>query len=376
MSKMDAADCQTAFALFIEAGVDVHQRTASGQTALHLAASSHVLTDLLLNAGLDANATDQSGCTPLHTPPSVRSLALLIERGHADINIAQAEGKPPLHLMLAKYGDRDQALKLLEYGPDCNKVDHEGNGPLHVEVGYGDPNLEVVATLLEAGADPNLKNGDGLTPLLRLVYSGNSAPEISKLLIEAGADIKAADRSGETLLFRTLAQPMYERQLFKAVTQLVDRGASLTARDHYGRTILHKAVRELETEITHQGSLVSFLVGLGSDANATDHDGNGLLHELAMCAYNHGYLVKEALRLWEYLISLGLKMDQRNHAGRTPLHILCETQDQPRRLGKGRPMPIDFVISRNHKLECRGSGWNHAATHSCDCWRNIYEETA
>ena len=352
MYNMDAADYQTALALFIEAGVDVHQRTASGQTALHLAASSHVLTELLLNAGLDANATDQSGGTPLHTPPSERSIALLVERGHADVNIARADGKTPLHLMLAGYYGRDHALKFLEYGPDCNKVDHKGNGPLHVEVGFEKPDLEVVAALLQAGADPNLKNGDGLTPLLCLAYSNNSAPEISKVLIEAGADINAADRGGETLLFRTLAGEMDTLQRCKGMTYLVDQGASLTARDHYGRTILHNAVRRLRIERTRKGPFVFFLVSLGSDVNATDHDGNGLLHELAMCAYNYDpFSFWEAISLWEYLLALGLKMDQRNHAGRTPLHILCETRDQPRRVDADEFMPIDFVISQTTNLD-------------------------
>lgn len=351
--RVDADGLREIFSLLVHAGVDVHQRTRSGGTALHSAVVSPILTRLLLDAGVDANATDQTGATALHKVENVDSMVLLIELGHADINIALEDGRTPLLCLLSTF-KKDAILKLLEYGPDCSVSDNKGNGALHISLNQWSSNPEIIKALLDGGADPNLRNRDGVPPLF-LLNRGDREPEIVDVLIKAGADINARDRKGKALLFRSLANTSYGsgEEACKDIRGLIDRGASPAVCDFAGRSILHEAVITHGLHMhTHATPKLDYLVSLGLDIHAVDYGGNGLLHEIALRIDNHeSYSGPKILLLWKQLVASGLNLEQKNHAGRTPLHILCATSTTSSRFEQGVIMPIDFVISQTTQID-------------------------
>ncbi|KAK1241191.1 hypothetical protein MKX08_001165 [Trichoderma sp. CBMAI-0020] len=357
------------FTLLRDAGVDINFRGRSGGTPLHFATGSPVLVRLLLEAGADANAVNQYGQTPLHIisssgNSSIDSMVLLIEEGHANINAVQTSGATPLHSMMGIY-IKDVGRKFLEYDPDCNIINDEGNSPLHVFMQTYMTDMDVLRMLLEKGANPNEKNHEGLTPLLCLHNINEVFTEVLDLFQNAGADIHEVDRDGNNLLFRLLAHPpdLYEEDSHKELISLLDRGLSLSQRNHQGQTALHKAVMLYSATESYGGpkelsiSRLDFLINLNLDVKAVDYKGNNLLHTLAMRHDNHGAYTGgyKLIPLWKKLLDLGLDLEQKNHAGRTPLHILC-TNTAPQNFfteipNQSEVMPLSFVMSRVKNLD-------------------------
>lgn len=354
------------FALLREAGADINFRTRSDGTCLHVAAGSPVFVRLLIEAGADANAVNQYGQTPLHIMSndrwsSIDSMVLLIEEGHANINAVTPHGETPLHSLLRIY-TKDIMKKFLEYGPDCNIVDKQGNNPLHIFMQQYMTDTDVLRILLERGVNPNAKNHEGLTPLLCLHNVNWTFTEVIELFQNAGADIHEVDRDGNNLLFRLLAHrsELFEGDSHKEFTILLDRGLSPSQRNYQGETALHTAIKLYTATEPYGGSKqlnmsrLDFLINLNLDINAVDYKGNNLLHTLASRYdihdfYRGGY---KLIPLWRKLVDLGLDLDQRNHAGRTPLHILCAA---PENVEPGVPveselMPLSFVMSRVKNL--------------------------
>uniref|UniRef100_A0A8H7NIH4 NACHT domain-containing protein n=1 Tax=Bionectria ochroleuca TaxID=29856 RepID=A0A8H7NIH4_BIOOC len=347
----NAEDLQTIFSLLINAGANINYRDPSGRTPLHDAVSSPVLTRLLLQAGADANAIDDSGVAPIHLVQSIDPMVVLIEEGHADINLAQKDGKTPLLNMLSTY-HVEATLKFLEYEPDCNAIDRDGNGVLHVALKQWNTGADLLRALLKAGADPNAKNKAGLTPLFSM--RRDFKPQLMDVLIEGGADINATDGQGRTVLFNILSDSSGSDGKYERITQVVERGFSINHRDWKGRTLLHEAVLRHDANRLRPSELsqFDFVHGLGLDVHAVDYDGNGLLHELAMRSSNHdSYSGLPLVSLWDRLLELGLDLEQTNHDGLTPLHILCSGNTSSSRFEQGVIMPIDFVISRTKDLD-------------------------
>ncbi|UKZ79396.1 hypothetical protein TrVFT333_007149 [Trichoderma virens FT-333] len=190
----------------------------------------------LYYACADANTTSNNGDTPLHgNPTSKDAIRLLIEEGGADINKRRSsDGKTPLLCLLASQSP-ETSLEFLSFGPDCNAVDNDGNGALHVAL----------------GADPNAKNHKGQTALhIEGVQENLIGP-----LVESGADLEARDSNGHTPLFQRNMNPVDGDGItplhFAAtiseyhVAALLRAGANAAAETPDGLTPLHLAARAL-----------------------------------------------------------------------------------------------------------------------------------
>ena len=194
------------YTLLVDAGLNIHRRTQSGQITLHGAAkgASEVLIRPLLAAGADINAVDNEGNTPIHLVATAKCLALLVEDGHANIDLANKQGKTPLMTILRSYAESDRAWKLLEYGPDCNLLDQAGNTALHLAVNCSEEDTSLIRLLIEAGADPNARNHEGLTPLLMMKFGTYISYGIltrSRPFSKAEPESKREISKGETFYF-------------------------------------------------------------------------------------------------------------------------------------------------------------------------------
>ena len=117
---------------------------------------------------------------------------------------------------------------------------------------------ELAAVLIRSGADPDAKEAEGHTPLYRA-----STGDVARVLLEAGAAADVA--SGPTR-----GTPLHQaaRRGYVSVAEaLLDRGATIDARDAKGQTPLRRAVN------CRQLQIVRLLVQHGADPLAADRRG-------------------------------------------------------------------------------------------------------
>ncbi len=233
----------------LEAGADVNDRGADGNSVLVLAAMSghEDLARYLLDRGADPNA-DGAGYTALHAA-ALRTLpalmADLLERGanpdpvlvkstpvprwtYEHIFTLREKGATPL-LLAAKYLEPDMVRLLAEYGGDALRPQEDGTTPLMAAVGLGAsrsttrrnrliaPELvsaewaddeavrETVRALLDAGAGVAI---DALGPAGNTALhtaARNRFPATTELLLTAGASADIENEDG------TAARELIER---------------------------------------------------------------------------------------------------------------------------------------------------------------------
>lgn len=318
--------------ILLNAGADVHMKTPDGSTALHYACKNRInLVKPLLEAGADPTVENDAGETPLHTDGETDNelLPLLLGTGTVNINKPRStDGKTPLLCRLEGM-HCESVVTFLEYKPDVNATDTEGNGPLHVALKKGLTKTSVIDALLFAGADPNLKNRHGNTPFHVMKYDVDVA--LICRLLDAGADLEARNIAGQTVLFTHFTSPGLDiegrPELFET---LINQGARTDTRDYKGRTLWHHGCEK--------GRRLDHLRSLGLEPTVTDHEGNTPLHEVAAAKFQSNKL--EAMK---YLIGLGLEVDRLNHRRRTVLHILCSRTDYESKSSK-KDQPLDYVL--------------------------------
>lgn len=356
----DPEELKSLLELFVDKGADIHDRSPSGNSLLHITTGNPVWLRILLDAGVDANVANSDGCTALHEKlMSVQCLSMLAETGKADINKrATSNGKTPLLVSLDGYSE-ETTLKLIEYGVDCTIVDKDGNGPLHISLQSYHSKPKVIEALLSAGADLNLRNKSGKTPLDVMFERNSAVLDSMNVMIKAGADINTRDsKNGATLLFRMIPGRDFrsDTDYRDAITSLLERGALLESRDYEGRTLLHEVIKSQKgpqasfRQPEPGPSRFDFLVSLGLDIHDVDYQGNTLLHELCWRINTDSY-TKDSLAMLEMLLGLGIDVNRPNNRGRIPLHRLCIKAESSR--GDKDESLLDLVISRTKDINVR-----------------------
>ncbi|KAK4488949.1 hypothetical protein RD792_004740 [Penstemon davidsonii] len=186
----------------------------------------------------------------------------------------------------ANDGDLHRLRHLVEAGADPNKIDYNGQSPLHLAAskGYED----ITQFLIQKRVEINLTDNFGKSPLFEAIKNGHDS--IASLLVKAGASL-SIDNPGSCLcetvarkdlnfLKRLLANginpnsknydlrtPLHlaaSEGLYRESVILLDSGASVFATDRWGRTPLDEAriggnqdlLKLLETtEITQMSEL-------------------------------------------------------------------------------------------------------------------------
>jgi ankyrin repeat protein len=237
-------------------GADANQRLRSGDTALHRAARLGYgdVVKALLAHGAEVDAKDDGGATPLVDARSAWVTEMLLDAGAA-VEPEPAPYMTPLGRALA-WGDDDCARLLLARGADVNRTDNCGRVPLDLV-----RDVAGARALLDRGADAR-----------------------------RGTTLITAVRSGDIELVRLM----------------LDRGASLHARDGRGQSALFHAAT-LETG----DALVELLLGLGADPRPANDMGDTALHQA--CA-------RSSLASVERLLAAGAPVDTVSQNKMTPLH--------------------------------------------------------
>ena len=274
--------------VLIEAGADVGARSAHGGTALLLAARNGDVETarVLLDAGADVNAAEpylpfdarvdvEESQTSGRTPLLIASASLAATSGWE----YRLDVQPSTHEALA--------LFLLERGADPDVPDSIGRTALHAAVETGRTGL--VKALLRHGADPNARltqapfplKGDfvsydryvGATPLWLAAASRTPDPEVVRAIAAAGGDPGMPADNGTTPLMAAVGvaldearQPPESRSL-EIVTLLVGMDIDLDATDRRGWTAMHGAARFA------RNTLIAVLAENGARVDVVDRRG-------------------------------------------------------------------------------------------------------
>jgi ankyrin repeat protein/serine/threonine protein kinase len=192
--------------LLIEAGADVNAGKYTSPLATAAKCGNVELIRLLVEKGAKVNDPKDP---PIHWAGKPEAAKVLIEAG-ADVNQRNAKGESALNLTQGAWIPTAETVELLiEAGVDVKAKNATGSTPLHAAIQLGQP--EIAKLLIAAGADVDAKDEQGNTPLsiahgalswARRVHGVDNTPyqTSAQLLVDAGAK-----DDGRTALQRAVA---------------------------------------------------------------------------------------------------------------------------------------------------------------------------
>lgn len=236
----------------LEAGADPEQVSRLNTRPLELAAANgHVqLINLLIASGADSNAVDAVGETMLMS--AVRSGELeavqtLLELG-ADVNRRDREFQQTALMFAARAGFDEIADVMITAGAEIDTQTRIGPEPRWI-LPNSRPGFSFGVGIVRGGLPVDrgmrpFQNG-GMTALLYAVREGHTA--VADRLLKAGADINGTEANEITPLLMAISNARVE-----TATLLIERGATLDAKDWYGRSPLWSAVNVRNLYIHNQ----------------------------------------------------------------------------------------------------------------------------
>ena len=217
----------------------------------------------------------------------------------------------------------ERVKKIVCSGTGLNRQG-KGSGytPLHSAVSIND--LEMVNLLLNNGADPNIQGKEGNTPL-HLAITFKASDAVISALRRRGANVNAQNKIGLTPLHYACnlgtcnytASPL---RLFNGINpEIMDRDGCypLTMSVIYGNT------KRLENFVNY----------FETDLDVKDPNKNTFLHNAVFAG---------SVEMVAKLLSYGVKLNERNIVGNTPLGCVSE-------LLLRRSRVKDFLLTRERK---------------------------
>ena len=338
-SELSETEISRSVRLLLAHGANVHQVNEKGETPLHLAKDAATIK-ALLEGGADPNAVNAVGETVLHLTFAEEILDVLLPRADLNLQTHYTKRTPLLYALIEGYHPEEarikKAIRLIESGASITAADKYGNSALHLalgveKVGEIDIGISLIEKLCSFGANVNLKNYQGKSPLhMNAPGSGRVGitgwdigrfdAKIMQILIAAGANVNAQDSNGQTALFQVVQKADFfpDDKKTPIFDTFLQAGAKIDTLDSRGRSLLHAQVFN-----SYSGTaLLERMVHEGLNPTHIDHEGNTLLHEAAPQLAKIRTIIG-APSLIQKLVEMSVDPRQRNHLGRTPLHILA-----------------------------------------------------
>ena len=227
------------------------------------------------------------------------------------------------------------AIDLLDHGASVDARDRFGARPLSHAARFG--HLEMVDLLLARGAPIDARNLAGATALYFAAEGGRLS--VAQRLIELGADVKLTGRSG----ISPVAAAAYAGS-DRIVEALIAHGADERVADDTGKPPIVYAAARAKLDI------VKRLLGRNVDVNARYQ------HELTLLMWASGADEKvseaDAIKVVQYLLDAGARLDDRDARGRTALMIAAEG---------GRAEIVALLLARGADPSLKDEGGKRAA---------------
>ncbi|KJR84975.1 uncharacterized protein SPSK_08353 [Sporothrix schenckii 1099-18] len=208
-----------------------------GMTSLAVASYlclTSVVEDILKTGKVDINERDAHGDTALHHAAEkgrTEIVRLLLDNG-ADIHMRSKDGETRLW-DAAYHGINEMVPLPLENGAEVDALNRWGVSILHNTVPYAVKNghTEALGWLFAEGADIHIQTAKGDTALHMAAMRGHT--EAVRLLLDHGANINAQNEDGQTTLFKAL-----QTNHMSVIRLLLEYGADVFVQDVDGRTAL------------------------------------------------------------------------------------------------------------------------------------------
>jgi ankyrin repeat protein len=200
--KFDGREKELIAENLLREGAQVNSRTPDGDTALHFAVSTGVVTlvRLLIRSGASIDIRNRRGLTPLHAAVATWIFPEIIEilLGNDACPTAQDHaGFTPMHLIRDTWERGGRAVDILaSNGGDHSVRARNGDRPIHCAIRRS--NWNVFERLLHAGASILDRGAKGRT-VLHIAAKHNRGSLVDRL-IRLGADPGAVDNDGWTAL--------------------------------------------------------------------------------------------------------------------------------------------------------------------------------
>ncbi|XP_049839283.1 serine/threonine-protein phosphatase 6 regulatory ankyrin repeat subunit C-like [Schistocerca gregaria] len=282
--------------LLVRAGADVTASAKNCQRIIHRASQVGSTTDIdyLFDIWPSNWGSDNQGNTILHFATTcsrnrLQFIEQIVSRKLVFVDERNVHGETPL-AMLVKHSSKcnsaqDEVEILLGAGANPTTKDNNGNTPLHMASSVG--NVKVMELLIKAGIDFTLKDVINQTSL-KWTSSAEGVEDADHVRNQKkAAIIDEKNNEGQTPLL--LAAGCRD-----AVSLLLREGASISVKDHSGKTPLQVAINQ------GSHSAVRLLWGAGSNFLDIPQECRNKAVHLAVTSGD--------LEVLEHLISLGLSM--------------------------------------------------------------------
>jgi ankyrin repeat protein/cytochrome c551/c552 len=215
---------------------------------------------LLLDAGADPNVRNEAGATALMWATDDPEKTRLLLEARADANARSEDGRTPLLIAAMRFGSSAVVKLLLDHGANPSARSPEGQTPLSEAVRAADELS--LKTLIDGGADT--KGGAGPALFFALQRNCDKC---------ANALIESVSRDALNAAARFLVPSRNDGHDARMIKTMLDRGASVDAKDVGGRTLLMLAASSEAVPV----ETVKTLIERGADVNARSTNGETAL---------------------------------------------------------------------------------------------------
>ncbi|XP_061198218.1 E3 ubiquitin-protein ligase MIB2-like [Saccostrea echinata] len=334
-----------------------------GDVSVTVGDSQHLYSPVCLDV-VDPNSLSAREKVP-SIPSNLHSIRLFdFELGRP----SKIDSMPQLTSVVkaAARGNLDSIKQILK--ADKRKVDNIENGVTGLQVASNNGHEKVVKFLLERGADINKVDKEGNTPLHFAVHGQKTA--VIKLLLEQKADSSIQNSAGQTALHLAI-----DRQQIESIKALVIGPCDVHVKDSQGDTSVHAAIRTRQEKILN-AVLRTYQVKFHTE-NTSGYDmlqwavynnfKSAVELILARCSHclpelvnrrmsNNGFTALHIAAFHNFrdcahiLITKGeMKIDMVDSKGQTPLHLAAD---------QGHLNMVEFLVEFDLKVNAQDKNGN------------------